>query len=413
MKLIQQKKKTNNFFSYITKANFILPWSKIYWFSWALFFINGCGAAIFEVGSSQMMLRLWHGISSSPISSTYGSYGIGAIIAAQLAKPFIKFNPIENVENKTANVTENSTILPSDIQLQIPYGCGTILAAIVTVGLFISQYYELIELKKFKEYRQKMKLIVSTEETSVKPIKNTTDAIYCMRVQKMFFQNVVYKNKAVFIMFFQILLLCIIFMSVYAFLILNNFLLTFFTKGPAKLEIGLYINIYSLFWFFFIFGRLLSVFVAFKMNAFLFYGLIVVSSFVSVGLFILPFFNSKTIPIYFILATIGLVNGPLQPSGFMIATALLGNVKSIVIALFCTSFNLGAIFSQISAGYIFDNFKPDPDWFLYTDATSVYILPFLLFFYVALNLVVFFISFMIFKFSSKYVQNNTKQITNE
>jgi MFS family permease len=360
-----------------------------------------------------MILRLWHGISSSPISGTYGSYGIGAIVAAQLAKPFIKFNPLESHFNETANITGNSTsnstkiILPEEIQLQVPYGCGVILGALVTIGLLVSQYYELKELKNVKLHQNKQQatLIVKEQKTLTKR-DAPTDKVYLAGVQKIFFLNVLYKNMSVFIIFLQIFLLCIMFISVYAFLILNNFLLTFFTKGPAKLEVSVFISIYTVFWLFFISGRLLSVFIAYKMNSFVFYGTVISLSFVSVGLFVFPFFNSKILPIYFILAFIGLVNGPLQPACFMLASKIIGDVKSVVVALFCTSFNLGAMLSQVSSGYILDNFKPEPDWFLYTDATSIYILPFLLFSYVALNFTVFIISVLIFRFSEKYIKSN-------
>jgi hypothetical protein len=350
------------------------------------------------------MLRLWHGISSSPISSLYGAFGIGAIIAAQISRPFIKFSPLANT-----NLTENSTITASHIQLQIPYGCGTILATIATIGLFITQYYELTELKKFRQYQQQIKpMIVNQIENS---ITNTVDVVYFVRVQKIFFQNVIYKNKAIFIMFSQILLLCMVFASGYAFMILNYYLLTFFTKGPAKLEVNVFINVYTLFLCFFIFGRLLSAFVAFKINAFLFYCMVDVAAVISVGLFTLPFFNAKPIPIYIIMPIIGLVYGPLQPAGFMIASELLGNVKSVVVALFCMSNNLGATFSQISTGYLIDNFKPDSDWFLYTDATSIYIVPFLFLFYIVINFTVFIMILMIRKVTRQYIKTNTKYLT--
>jgi hypothetical protein len=67
---------------------------------------------------------------------------------------------------------------------------------------------------------------------------------------------------------------------------------------------------------------------------------------------------------------------------------------------------VGGTISQISTGYIFDHFKPKPDWFLYTDASYVCILPFLLLFWISLNLIAFLLSFLIFKFSKNYLERN-------
>ena len=103
------------------------------------FLVQGLATALYDLGGNHIVLKLWDGISSSPINAMHSGYGIGALIAVQLAKPFIKFDPLQSVKdaekvknsNQSSFVFANNTdpvdlqigneINPNDIQIGIPF----------------------------------------------------------------------------------------------------------------------------------------------------------------------------------------------------------------------------------------------------------------------------------------------------
>ena len=59
------------------------------------FLIQGLGTATYDLGGNHVILKLWDGVSSSPINALHAGFGVGALIALEIAKPVIKFQPLQ------------------------------------------------------------------------------------------------------------------------------------------------------------------------------------------------------------------------------------------------------------------------------------------------------------------------------
>jgi hypothetical protein len=81
-----------------------------------MFGVQGIGSCLFEIGGTHIVLKLWDGVSTSPINALYAGYGIGGLLMVQLAKPFIIFNELE--DSMLSNNTNSTTI---STQIQTPY----------------------------------------------------------------------------------------------------------------------------------------------------------------------------------------------------------------------------------------------------------------------------------------------------
>jgi fucose permease len=112
-----------------------------------------------------MILSLWSGISHSPINLVHAGYGVGAILAVQLAKPFIKFDPMDkykkmetnNIEmlrtnettmkTSTLDLTISSTLQHSNnIDIRIPYWVSALVALAISLLFLLTQFKELGDL---------------------------------------------------------------------------------------------------------------------------------------------------------------------------------------------------------------------------------------------------------------------------
>ena len=94
-------------------------------------------------------------------------------------------------------------------------------------------------------------------------------------------------------------------------------------------------------------------------------------------------------------------NAPVIPSVYMILKYIMGHVSSVLIALFGIGMAVGAISAQYFTGYLLDEFKPNPNWFSYTDATSTYIIPIIILVNVSVSLLILIILIIIFKYLNK------------
>jgi hypothetical protein len=63
--------------------------------------------AILEVCGIETVLKLWDGISNSPVLAVYSSYGIGSYIGVVLMMKYVKFNPKDSFFD-TLNFTNAS-----------------------------------------------------------------------------------------------------------------------------------------------------------------------------------------------------------------------------------------------------------------------------------------------------------------
>jgi fucose permease len=117
-----------------------------------------------------MILSLWSGISHSPINLMHAGYGVGAILVVQLAKPFIKFDPMDKYKKLEANNSEmlrtNETTMntstldltmsrmwqhSNNIDIRIPYWVSALVALVISVLFLLTQFKELGDLKLRKK----------------------------------------------------------------------------------------------------------------------------------------------------------------------------------------------------------------------------------------------------------------------
>lgn len=144
----------------------LIPITKTYWVSALQFFIQGVASSFYDLGGNQMILSLWDGISNSPINLMHAGYGVGAILAVQIAKPFIKFDPMDKyrIEGKGnqnfSQQTKNEELhLQQHIDIRVPYWISSTVALVISALFLLMQLRELRCNKDLlKEYTDEKKI---------------------------------------------------------------------------------------------------------------------------------------------------------------------------------------------------------------------------------------------------------------
>ena len=154
------------------QASFLIPVTRVYFLTIFLFMIQGFAQAIYDLVGNDMILKLWSGISTSPINAMHSGYGIGAIMAILASKNFIVFSAYDRLlttEKISANSTNslvtnfvspsttpssliynassisNSTTSMADwekIDLKIPYWIAAKFSLFVGLLFLIGQFFE-------------------------------------------------------------------------------------------------------------------------------------------------------------------------------------------------------------------------------------------------------------------------------
>lgn len=132
--------------------------------------MQGISQAIYDVVGNDMILKLWSGISTSPINAMHAGYGIGAILAIIASKNYIVFSDYDRLlDSKTnssktifsttissiltdsstgSSLTSNmTTMTPSkngweNINVRTPYWMAAKFALIVGILFLITQIFE-------------------------------------------------------------------------------------------------------------------------------------------------------------------------------------------------------------------------------------------------------------------------------
>ncbi len=95
----------------------------------------------------------------------------------------------------------------------------------------------------------------------------------------------------------------------------------------------------------------------------------------------------------------------------MVGKSVLEHVNSFMVAIFCIASNLGAIACRNTTGYLLDNFDPRPFvWILGNDASSAYIIPYLMMFNMFISIVIFVLIFGIHKRTSRFLKKQVIHI---
>jgi FHS family Na+ dependent glucose MFS transporter 1 len=355
-------------------ANLVIPYVRGYWLSTFLFFIQGIGIGIYDIGGNQIILRLWSGISNSPVNAMHSGYGIGAIFAVQILKFYIKFDPLmkidESVQNSTLNHRNLKLITTDDIDLAVPYTFGGLFGIAIVIAFLIAQYFENNALKKYAE-----------KDHSSMPLNEPSCVLHDNRVESM--QKIIFGKKfkdSTSFLIVSLIAILIFFLFMFAngtITIVNTFMLTYLTNGPAKFNVAIFIQLQTLYWIFFIFGRLGAAFLGFKMNSLIFFLILVLIELFFIILYCVPFFNSNQTFYWFLIPILGAILGPLVPSCFMVPKYLFKNINAFLLSIFFIGIGFGNMISQYITGVILDKFIIENNLFYYTNPTSTYLIPFI------------------------------------
>ena len=371
---------------------------------------QGVSQALFDICVSGAILRLWSGISNSPINGAQAGYGVGALIATFLSKPFVKFNPIIISDKQNSTFVTNQTLMmveSSDITLQIPYSLAAAVGLLLAIAFVFAQYFETINTMKFnkKKIRDEINEIEdlnANKSEATKKAGGILDKFNNLIFNDVHYESNVFKSKSILT-----LLTVILAMSIGGFsIILVNFMITFTTKGPAKLPLNSYFSIQVLFWIFIVVGRLLASLVAYKLNTLVYFFTLILLNLACIALYAIPYFNSIQKFYLFIIIPLSLFNAPVIPSIFMVLKHIMGKVSSILISLSGIGLAIGAISAQYLTSFILDKFEPKPDWLGYKNATSVYTIPIIVLFNVMVSVLVFFLLVLVYNFYKRKNKRN-------
>ena len=328
----------------------------------------------------------------------HSGYGIGAIFAVQILKGYIKFDPLRNLED-SRNFTSSSFITSKDISLITPYTIGGVLGVVIVLAFLIAQYFERKAIEKFDE--EFLKRVCSFEKRYKFDRKNNK---FIKSIQNMIFGIEFENGSSIFVLSLITTLIFFLFMFAYGTLtIVSTFMLTYLTEGPAKFNVSVFIQLQTLYWMFFIAGRLSAAFLGFKMNSLVFFALLISIELIFIALYALPFLNSIQMFYWFIIPSLGFILGPLVPSCFMIPKYLFKNINSFLLSIFFIGSGIGNISSQYATGFILDKCTVSHNWLYYSNPTSKYLIPFILFLCISICAIIFFIILIVYKINYKTV----------
>lgn len=375
----------------------------MYWLSLLLFLLQGISQSLSDTCCGESSIRLWNGISDSPITLIQAGYGIGALLIVLISKPYVKFNPLtlsQSVSSSQNNSSFNMTIsnknaVSSDIKLQIPYSIAAIIGGCVGLAFVFTYFYEL---KMVTRYSQAKTNVLQDENEDDK--KHNVSETNNQRLYKLVFGNIDNKNGETFsAKCIQMILIILLSMLVGAHaIVLGSFMLTYVTTGPAKISLNSYFTLYILFWLFVTISRLITTIVAFRISTLKVYAVIILFNILCSILYILPVLNKNQLFYWFIIPMLALASGPVIPSTLMFAKYLLVNINSAIVALIAFGFASGAIASSYLTGFLLDNFKPNPNWFGYDNSTSIYIIPLIIF----ISILICFVLFLLLVFANRH-----------
>ena len=378
----------------------------------ALFILQGMFCASHDIGGNHIILSLWSGISNSPINAMHAGYGIGMIVAIQLAKPFIKFNPmdekilnnknnsneiLDNSSDLTTNLTISKSIVTSDmIDLNLPYFLCASVGIILCVLFLIAQIFERKNTNYFnKTYGVQLDLL---NEKSKKEVEDVPKNSF---FENLLFGNASYKGKAKAYMLVQILFIFLIQFSIQGhFTIVSKFMLPYLTQGPGKFSLNDYSNISSLFWACFVASRFIAAFIAFKIDSITFVYILFFANLLVSAIFLVPFITAYKLVFWIGMGLMGLATGPCTPSTFMVAKNLLKNYNSFVLSFFAVGMGLGTMFFQTIVGKLLDEIKPREYFLGFVNFEAAYIVSYAFFTPCFVSFLLFMVSYFIYR---KYI----------
>ena len=374
-----------------------------------LFCIQGCGIGTYEICGNQIILKLWNGISNSPVNAMHSGYGIGAIAAVQILRSYIKFNPILKINenyNNTANTTEIINMQKSsDINLVIPYTIGSCFGIGIVIGFLIAQYFESKVTKKYE--KETVDQIIFSPLSLNKATLLNKENNHLRSHQKINFgRHLQSKTSFVALVLITSLLFLLFMFANGTITIINTYMLTYLVNGPAKFDISTFIQLQTLYWAFQISGRVTAAFCGFKMNSLIFFLILTLIQLLFLIIYSIPTLNSHQIFYWILIPSIGFALGPLIPSCFMISKYLYKNVNTFLLSILLIGTKLGNMLSQYITGLILDKFKFKSELnfisFYYSSSmNSKYLIPFVALSFIAISAILYILILIVYQFSKK------------
>ncbi len=228
----------------------------------------------------------------------------------------------------------------------------------VSFGIFVSfslLVAQFIELKNLKKFEKNVKNLNECNESQLKIIEINIEKNENSFLKKLIFDKNVYHGFDLIHQIIQIILIILMFIFVSAHTsIKNRYMLTYLTKGPGKLSVSDYTNVFSIYWSLFVISRLITTFFAFKLNPIIFLFCVHSLNMLMCFLFVVPYFLRNKLFFWINISLIGFISGPMQPSSFMLAKYILGPYSSLVMSFFLFGLNFGSIFSGKVVGSLLD-----------------------------------------------------------
>ena len=351
-----------------------------------------------------------------------GGYGIGALFATQISRPFISFdnlktpileessNSINNPMNERLKIYikgPNVTIrnMTENIDLRVPYWTASFTSLILVFLFLIAQYFENKNNTSFETNKNYFALLAEDSDDSGNRTIDANPKISKQNTSlkdKNFLKKLILGEKNVAkeescYMIVQISLFFLVFAFIQGYItVISRFLLTYLTKGPAKFDTLVFAKIQTIFWSFFIFSRFLATYLTFKIDSVVFFlSLLIINTFLCFT-FLIPYFASYKLFYWLVLALLGLTSGPMIPSGLMVAKRIL-NFSSFVLSLFIVGLAVGGIVFQQIGGGLLDYFNDRKELLGFKNTNASYLIPYLSFFASFLALAFFLPIFILFK----------------
>lgn len=134
-------------------ASFLIPITRVYFLTGCYFMAQGFAQAVYDLIGNDMILKLWSGISTSPINAMHAGYGIGAILAILASRNYIVFSSYDSLIAKTTGANLSTTVINSTqaldhshdwekINLKTPYWFAASVSLFLGLLFLVAQLFE-------------------------------------------------------------------------------------------------------------------------------------------------------------------------------------------------------------------------------------------------------------------------------
>ena len=305
---------------------FVLPWSTSVPMAAGAFAINGFSEGIINTAGNTMVMDLWLEKAATPMHSLHFGFGFGAMLAPQIARPFISSNADDSLGASWENFTTIENPKDSEARIAIPYGI---------VGIFILAF-SLVVLA-FQIKGQPKDFPVRQNNTSFKAMVNPGS---CTN------GHVLYSIALFSCLFFYFI------QAVGGERAYGKFLFSYATEDNY-MTTDEAANLQTLFWFSFTFGRFLGI----PLTKFLPLDVVIIGDvigcIITSSVLALYAYDSPTV-LWACTPFMGMFIGVVFPNGMSWANLKM-NMNSVAVMVLMMGVSTGGFIYQYTTGYLFEN----------------------------------------------------------